>query len=179
MISSDDTRDDTPSPAAKSAKKADWTPVTAAWSCVIDDTPEIWASFGPWLSSLIINAHVRPDRIFVHHVCDLPRDLSDLLEHLGVSTHKVPCFDSRFPHTNKIRQCATEFPDVDKVIITDVDLAFSEPLPIAMVKSELAGKLVDRPNPPLAILSDIYSATNVPQPGSVKRSFTDSNGARV
>ncbi len=166
-------------PAARSAMEPDTTPFAAAWSCVIDDTPAIWASFVPWLASLIVNAHVPPDRIFVHHVCDLPGDLSDLLERIGASTCKVPQFDSRFPHTNKIRQCATGFPDVEKVILTDVDLAFCEPLPLSTVRSDLAGKPVDHPCPPVEVLRQIYSAASLPQPACVVRSFIADDGRRI
>ena len=99
-----------------------------AWSCVVDDTPEIWSSIVPWLATAIGLAGIKPALIHIHHVCSLRREVADLCRELEVNTHAIEPFDPRYPHTNKIRQCTTDFMGVRRVVLTDVDVAFAKPL---------------------------------------------------
>ena len=116
-----------------------------AWSCLVDDTPEIWSSIVPWLATAIELARIEPSRIHVHHVCPLRPRLEELCHRLKINTRKTETFDLRFPHTNKIRQCATAFTDAKYVILTDVDVVFAGRPPLDKIRTPVAGKLVDEP----------------------------------
>ncbi len=48
-----------------------------AWSCVVDDTPEIWSSIVPWLATAIELARIVPSQIHVHHVCALRPEIAE------------------------------------------------------------------------------------------------------
>ena len=50
-----------------------------AYSCVVDDTPEIWASMVPWIASAIALAQIDPRQLHVHHVCELKPEVAELL----------------------------------------------------------------------------------------------------
>lgn len=135
-----------------------------AWSCVVDDTPQIWSSIIPWLATATQVAGIDPSRIFVHHVCDLRPEVALLCEKLGVNAIPVRPFDGRSPHCNKIQQCSTDFRDADRVVLTDVDVVFAGKPPLHEVSAPVAGKLVDLPNPPLDVLRRIFDRADVAVP---------------
>ena len=146
-----------------------------AWSCVVDDTPEIWSSIVPWLATAIGLAGIKPALIHIHHVCSLRREVADLCRELEVNTHAIEPFDPRYPHTNKIRQCTTDFMGVRRVVLTDVDVAFAKPPPLGEIQAPVAGKIVDRPNPPVDILRDIFASAGVSPLGICKNAYVDSS----
>ena len=148
-----------------------------AWSCLVDDTPEIWSSIVPWLGTAIELARIEPSRIHVHHVCPLRPRLEELCHRLKINTRKTETFDLRFPHTNKIRQCATAFTDAKYVILTDVDVVFAGRPPLDQIRTPVAGKLVDEPNPPVEILRKIFSISGLPAPRSYTHTYCRSQKA--
>ena len=150
-----------------------------AWSCVVDDTPEIWSSIVPWLATAIELARIVPSQIHVHHVCALRPEITEFCRTLEVNTHKIESFDPHYPHTNKIQQCTTSFSGVRYVVLTDVDVVFASPPPIEEIETPVAGKLVDRPNPPMEILREVFSASSVPFPRTCTNTYLDSENARV
>lgn len=150
-----------------------------AWSCIVDDTPDIWSCVVPWLASLTELADVMPSRIHVHHVCPFRPEIEQPFHALQVNTHLTEPFDPRHPHTNKIRQCATDFGDVRYVLLTDVDVAFVSRPPFHEIKTPVAGKLVYMPNPPIEILRKVFSVSGIPVPRSHKCAYFDSDNIRV
>lgn len=150
-----------------------------AWSCVIDDTPEIWASIVPWLVTAIELARISPSHIHIHHVCALKPDIAKLCRSLAVNTHKIEPFDPRYPHVNKIQQCATAFTGASKVVLTDVDIVFAGKPPLEKINSSVAGKLVDQPNPPMEILRKVFTASGVGLPITCMNAYIDSKNERV
>jgi hypothetical protein len=148
------------------------------WSCVLDDTPAIWDSFRVWLATLIHCAGVSPADVVVHHVTPLRDDIAALIAGAGVRSRAVARFDIRSPHSNKIRQCATDYGPARRVVLTDVDIAFLRRPPVDGLHAPVAGKLVDRPNPPLEVLARIFDASGLPAPRtSVTAAFFDGTGA--
>jgi SAM-dependent methyltransferase len=135
-----------------------------AWSCVVDDTPQIWSSITPWLATAIELAGIDPARIHVHHACDLRPEIAALCASLGVRTIAVAPFDARSPHCNKIRQCESDFADADRVVLTDVDIAFASRPPLAQIKGAVAGKMVDCPNPPIEVLDRVFVEAGLCRP---------------
>jgi hypothetical protein len=135
-----------------------------AWSCVVDDTPQIWSSITPWLATAIELAGIDPPRIHVHHACDLRPEIAALCASLGVRTIAVAPFDARSPHCNKIRQCESDFADADRVVLTDVDIAFASRPPLEQIKGAVAGKMVDCPNPPIEVLDRVFVEAGLCRP---------------
>lgn len=150
-----------------------------AWSCVVDDTPQIWSSILPWLATATDVAGIAPNRLFVHHACALRPDIETICRKLGVNTIAVDPFDPRSPHCNKIRQCATDFGAVDRVAMTDVDIAFASAPPLESVRAPVAGKLVDAPNPPLEVLQLVFAEAGLSLPPRHSSSYAPANGALV
>ncbi|MDG1904471.1 MAG: hypothetical protein P8I38_02490 [Arenicella sp.] len=139
-----------------------------AWSCVVDDVPNIWCSLIPWLASLTGIARVQARNIHIHHVCDLKPAIAELCEELGVNTHRIEPFNPRSPHSNKINQCFTQFESV-KTVFTDVDVVFSSCPPIHQLTKTAAAKPVDMPNPDFETLEKIYSAAKLNLPNEIIR----------
>lgn len=150
-------------------------PAEVAWSCVLDDTPAIWRSFFIWIATLTDCAAVLPQSIVVHHASELRADVRRLADRLGLRTQPIARFDRRSPHSNKIRQCASDF-EARRVVLTDVDLAFLARPPIERITAKIAGKLVDLPNPPLEVLSAVFRLAGLPAPQLVKGSFVSPVG---
>lgn len=146
-------------------------PANVAWSCVVDDTPAIWSSLVPWLATAIDLADIDPSRLFVHHVCPLRPEIATLCRRLAINTRAAEPFDRRFPHANKIRQLATIFGDARHVILTDVDIAFARRPPLDHIRTPVAGKAVDLPNPPLEILRRVFSVAGMPSPAIWTNAF--------
>ncbi len=83
---------------------------------------------------------------------------------IGVNTIEVAPFDARSPHSNKIRQCESDFADAGRVILTDVDIVFARRPPLDQIKGTVAGKLVDGPNPSIETLDCIFAEAGIPRP---------------
>ena len=93
---------------------------------------------------------------------------------LSVKTRKTETFDLRFPHTNKIQQCTTAFIEARYVILTDVDVVFAGLPPLEQIRTPVAGKLVDLPNPPVEILREIFAMAGLPTPKTYTNSYFNS-----
>ncbi len=150
-----------------------------AWSCVVDDKPAIWSSIKPWLVTAVELARIPPACIHVHHVCRLSDDVAALCRSLGVNTHPVEPFDVRYPHANKTRQCMSDFAGASRVVLTDVDVVFAMPPPLDDIQGEVAGKLVDQPNPPWHILGQVFKAAGLPVPQPCTNSYMAHGQGRV
>lgn len=150
-----------------------------AWSCVVDDTPQIWSSLTPWLATATGLADINPARIYVHHACPLRPEVAAVCETLGVNVIAVAPFDARSPHSNKIRQCETDFGDAERVVLTDVDIAFARIPPLGLIVAPIAGKLVDAPNPPIAILDRIFAVAGIARPVAIENSYWTKQSGRI
>jgi hypothetical protein len=150
-----------------------------AWSCLVDDTPQIWSSIVPWLATAVGLARIDPSRLYVHHVCPLRPEVLSICARLGVNVIAVPAFDPRSPHSNKIRQCQTDYGDADRVVLTDVDIVFARDVPLETITAPVAGKLVDGPNPPVAVLERIFAEAGVAAPERFACSSWNAQSQRV
>lgn len=136
------------------------------YSCVLDDTPALWAAFVPWIATLTTLAEVAPRDIVVHHVCALRPRIAEVLGTLGVRTVESERFGAGPPFLNKVNQCWTDFEDARRVVLTDVDLVFLRPLPMKQIRQPVAGKVVDFPNPPMTVLGEVLAAAGVGDRGA-------------
>lgn len=138
-----------------------------AWSCVLDDKPAIWRDFAVWVATLMDCAGVPAENIVVHHVTELRPDVLILTQKLGLRAVRIPAFDQRSPHSNKILQCATDFGTAKRVVFTDVDLAFVSRPPVDRIDAPIAGKSVDLPNPPVEVLEEIFRHAGMTLPATM------------
>ena len=136
----------------------------AAWSCVLDDTPALWTHFLIWIATLTECAGVPLEDIAVHSVADLRPDIGRLTARLGLEVRRVPRFDARSPHANKISQCFGDFGGTQRVVLTDVDVAFLARPPVERIATPIAGKPVDFANPTIAVLGELFRAASLPMP---------------
>ena len=133
-----------------------------ALSCLVDDTPGIWNSIVPWLATALGLARIMPSNLHIHHVCALRPEIAQLCGRLGVRTHAVNSFDPRNLYANKIMQGSTQYGQVKSVVLTDVDIVFTDTPPFSQLHGVVAGKAVDMPNPPLEVLQEVFAAANIP-----------------
>jgi hypothetical protein len=167
-----------PAFSANQALSAVDQPASIALSCLIDDTPAIWRSIVPWLASATLLAGIKPNDLYLHHVCELPAELLQLCRKLGVQTRAVEPFHAANPHTNKIMQGATQFVAAKTVVLTDVDVVFTGAVPFDQIQGLIAGKTVDQPNPPLHILQKVFDAAGITILGICTNQYV-ANGACV
>lgn len=150
-----------------------------AWSCLVDDTPQIWSSITPWLATATGLAGIDPSRLYMHHACPLRPEVASICARLGVNVVAVPTFDPRSPHCNKIRQCQSDYGDADRVVLTDVDIVFARAVPLDAINAPIAGKLVDGPNPPFAVLERIFAEAGMVVPERLACSSWNAHSQRV
>jgi hypothetical protein len=149
------------------------------WSCVLDDTPALWRHFFIWIAALTECAAVRPESILVHHAAELRADIRALLARLQIRTQPVQPFDKRSPHSNKIRQCSSDFSGSGRVVLTDVDVAFVSRPPVERIAAPVAGKPVDSLNPPVEVLCEVFRRANLQIPDEKVTVTRDDRTGRI
>jgi hypothetical protein len=116
------------------------------------------------------NGRIPPGRVIVQHVNQLPAAASETFARMGCKTRQIePFLDGKY--CNKLRQlCAFDELGVSEsggLLLLDVDVAVTAPLTI-LDRNQVAGKLVDAPNPPLHVLTKIFQAAGVALPETVE-----------
>ncbi|HEX3463976.1 MAG TPA: class I SAM-dependent methyltransferase [Candidatus Elarobacter sp.] len=126
------------------------------YSCVVDPQPAFVHQLAIWAATLTGLAAVRRDAIVVHVLDgEYRREAVELLDERGIAHRPLARFgDGRY--CNKIAQLRDPALRAARyVALCDTDLAFCGPLePYAA--GGIAAKPVDLPNPPLALLTDLY-----------------------
>ena len=132
-----------------------------AYSCVVDAHPKFEWQALLWVNSLLRNGCNAED-LKVHCLPGVTDNLLTSLRKLNVYPVDTPPFEGGPAYCNKMQQCISgAFSGYDKVVLADADLFFLA-LPQLPADASFAGKLVDMPNPPVAILRDIYREARVP-----------------
>ncbi len=132
-----------------------------AFSCLVDANPKFeWQAF-LWAHSLVRNAAVAPNDIFVHCIHGVSEHFQSTIRGLGAQTVEVGQFDGGHAYCNKIQQCFSgAFAGYDRAVLTDCDLFFLS-LPDLRANATLAANVVGLANPPLPLLQDIYRRAGV------------------
>jgi hypothetical protein len=143
---------------------------TGTVACVVDDNPQYHLQALRWFATLTRCAGVAASNLSVFNAGARPE--SDVLRHLaqrGVRVERVLPFDERSPHCNKIRGLAAASQGaLGTVVLSDCDLAFvGDPRRLLRDRKSLHAKIVDAPNPPLSILTDVLGARGF-SPGAVE-----------
>lgn len=162
--------DGTPSLIDVSSQEA--APGRGIFSCVVDSDPKYSEEAGRWFAVLTRAAGVDPRDLTVHFIGE-PSPALLRLTRRGVRLVEVEPFDTRVPTCNKIAGIAElakrPFGDDDIVVLSDTDVAIVEdPRRLPVPPGAVGGKIVDGPNPPIGVLTDVFAAAGVEMPRVVR-----------
>lgn len=134
-----------------------------AFSCAVDAKPRFeWQAF-ILAHSLLKNTGCEPSDIKIHCLPGVSQAFQLAMRKLGVGLIVIEPFEGH-PYCNKIQQCfSSAFDGYDRVMLLDCDLYFTAP-PVFEADAVFSAKIVDLPNPPLAILEAVYRAAGMNQP---------------
>jgi FkbM family methyltransferase len=144
------------------------------YSCLMADGPTYAQQALTLVWTLLDLAHVPADRLVVHALDDADRTVLRHIETLGVRIRRCAPFDVAHPHCNKLRQLDDpELLAAPVIVLCDTDLAFVQPLDVAVPRGVRA-KVVDLPNPPIDVWRTVLAAADLPFPSTLARtSFGD------
>ena len=132
------------------------------FSCVLENNPVLVAQSYIWLTSLLHSVQVNAANIYVHIIGDFDKYYLGYLDDIGVNIIKTEPFDASNRYCNKLAQFNTfkSKADYDYVFLMDCDTAVIS-LEGLDLTDDVYAKIVDFPNPPLAILENIYKHKNL------------------
>ncbi len=142
-------------------------PPVGRFTCVVDDHPRFHLDVLRWFASLTEVAGVEPSDLVVHVVGPTETKPLTYLAARGVTVTPVERFDPRSPHCNKIAgalELATRGVEGSAVLCDTDVVVLEDPRGIDVPVDSVAGKPVDAPVPPLAVLVRIFEAAGLPVP---------------
>lgn len=129
------------------------------FSCIVDNRPVFAYQAHLWVTSLLGLARRDPQELVVHltEACD--PEYERVFAQMGVTTVRVPPFDARHPHSNKLAQLHTaRLKDADLVVLSDCDVAFCADISEILADGDaIRAKPVDRGNPGPEYWQKIYA----------------------
>ncbi len=138
----------------------------------MDSDPKFSGEAGRWFAVLTRAARVGPRDLTVHFIGE-PSPALLRLARCGVRLVEVEPFDTSVPTCNKIagvlELAKRPFGDDDIVILSDTDVAIVEdPRRLPVPPDAVGGKIVDGPNPPIGVLTDVFTAAGLELPRVVR-----------
>ncbi len=132
------------------------------FSCVVDNHPIFKAQAYILVNSLLSLAKIDAKDIYVHTLEKSDSEFYIWLNNLGVNVIHISVFSKENSYCNKLQQLKTfqDLDDYDYVMLLDCDIAVSS-LESLDLREDVYAKIVDFPNPPTAILQDIYKAASL------------------
>ena len=119
-----------------------------AFSCIVDNRPLFAYQAYLWVTTLIHLAQRKPQELVVHltEACDPEWD--KIFAQDGVTTIRVPAFDPRHPHSNKLSQLNSErLRECELVVLSDCDVAFCQDIAEILTAADaVRAKPVDNAN---------------------------------
>jgi len=136
--------------------------MTTAYSCVVDGGAKFeWQAVNLCLS-LMRNAGVEARDIKVHVTPPVSDTFRHFVEDHGMDLRSIAPFPGGHGYCNKIQQMfSPAFTGYDRVVLCDCDLYFMHALNTEGLAAAAAGRVVDRPNPPLPLLCDLFARYDV------------------
>lgn len=137
------------------------------FSCVVDVHPRFHLDALRWFAALTAVAGVEPTDLVAYVVGSAASDALEYLRAQGVRVQSVEPFDPVSPHCNKISGAVRLAQDgVDGLaVLCDTDvIVLEDPRTLVLPPRSIALKTVDRPNPPLEVLVDVFEASGLPLP---------------
>ena len=143
------------------------------FSCVVDKNTKFHTQAFIWINSILEFVKISPNDIYVHTVGDWNNNFTEWLKEKKINRIVIKQFDSRNRYCNKIKQLTTFiniepesyifFMDCDTIITSLQGLNLEHPI---------YAKVVDRPNPPINTLQDIFHKAKVEILGTIETSFS-------
>jgi hypothetical protein len=151
-----------------------------AYSCVVDGGAKIeWQAVNLCVS-LIHNAGVMPADIKVHATPYVSHAFRAFAAGRGISLVPIDPFPGGHGYCNKIQQMfSAAFHGYDRAVLCDCDLYFLRPIDAESIRAPAAGRIVDRPNPPLAMLQALFAARRLASPPAADVGFPMAAGERT
>jgi len=150
-----------------------------AYSCVVDGSPKFEWQAVSLCSSLMHNCGVSGEDIKVHvtpSVSDVFRDFA--LDH-GLTLISIEPFAAH-GYCNKIQQMfSSAFVGYEKAVLCDCDLIFVRPPDLGSIAAAAAGRVVDRPNPPLELLLRLFAIRGIAPSPDTAVGFPNSDVERT
>jgi hypothetical protein len=133
-----------------------------AYSCLVDGTPKFeWQAVNLCVS-LSENAGVMPEDIKLHITPSVSSEFRDYALDRCMTIVPTDPFPGEHAYCNKIQQMfSSAFAGYTRVVLCDCDLYFMQPLALELIAAPAAGRVVDRPIPPFALLQSLYEARGV------------------
>jgi hypothetical protein len=136
----------------------------------VDSDPVYAEQAGRWFAVLTRVAGISPRDLTVHVIGE-PAPALLRLARCGVRLVEVDPFDTRVPTCNKIAgalELASRPGHDDVAVLSDTDVVIVEdPRRLPVPAGAVAGKIVDGPNPPIAVLAGVFAAAGLEMPGVV------------
>jgi SAM-dependent methyltransferase len=148
--------------------------MTVRFSCVVDDQPLFRAQAANWIATLLASGSARADEIVVHVVAGTDAGFRRGLDRQGIRWREVERFgEGDAAYCNKLMQLSSpELRAADCAVLCDTDLAFAGDVRPWLAADAIRAKVVDLPNPPLAVLRELRAAAGLAaDPALVSTSF--------
>lgn len=147
-------------------------PAPGVFSCVVDSHPRYAAEVQRWFAVLTRVAQVSPRDLTVHYIGE-PTAALLRLSRYGVRLAEVAPFDTRVPTCNKIAGAVElarrPFGPDDVVVLSDTDVAIArDPRRLPVPRDAMGGRIVDGPNPPVAVLAGVFARAGLELPQVVR-----------
>jgi hypothetical protein len=151
-----------------------------AYSCVVDGNPKFEWQAVTFCSSLMHNAAVAAEDIKVHVLPSISGEFRDFVLDHGMTLVPIKPFSDNQGYCNKIQQMfSSAFVGYRRAILCDCDLYFVRGPDINGIGTPAAGRVVDRPNPPLALLKTLYEKHGIVPSPEISVSFPDCSDERT
>jgi 2-polyprenyl-3-methyl-5-hydroxy-6-metoxy-1,4-benzoquinol methylase len=152
----------------------------AAYSCVVDGTPKFEWQAVTLCSSLMHNAAIAAEDIKVHVLPSVSTEFRDFVLDHGMTLVPIKPFSGNHGYCNKIQQMfSSAFIGYRRAILCDCDLYFVRGPDIDRIATPAAGRVVDRPNPPLALLKTLYEKQGIVPSPQIGVGFPDCSGEQT
>jgi 2-polyprenyl-3-methyl-5-hydroxy-6-metoxy-1,4-benzoquinol methylase len=133
-----------------------------AYSCVVDGSPKFEWQAVTLCSSLMHNAAIAAEDIKIHILPSVSSEFRDFAVDHGMTLVSVKPFFGSHGYCNKIQQMfSSAFIGYRRAVLCDCDLYFMRKPDLSRIAAPVAGRVVDRPNPPLALLKAIYEIQGI------------------
>jgi hypothetical protein len=137
----------------------------AAYSFLVDAADKFETQAMLLVDSLIRNAGAPASAIYAHCTPNVSTEFRAFAAMRGVRVVDVQPFEGGHVYCNKITQLlTTDFSPYRVAALCDCDLFFLGRPSLDLAGAAVAGKVVDRPNPPIDILRDIFERFSLPLP---------------
>jgi len=128
----------------------------SVYSCLVDNNPKFQYQAWIWVNSLIKNADIMPENIFMHCIKGTDNEFKNTCSRLGVNIHDVEPFgDGKY--CNKLSQLFNlALHDADLIILMDTDTFIVENFENQLDTDKICAKPVDTHTPDTVTFEKLF-----------------------